>query len=346
MNSQRQVCHTCRMKTALYLIQARAGLPQIYECLRTRSFLLLSYKEETPDTTIFAPTSTWNVGRNLLREHVISQNLIFDYYVFLDEDVVFLRNTAYIRWTNHRRMFQLQCDNDLAKSQLKQEQEAGFNSLEASLVFGYPIVTMYHRHGNRKHSGSRIRKMEITRKIRYNARWPLKLIPSFDAMLTGISHKYFFDNRILPYEEKYDSILLWCSQIVLMLKASYYGIDIVMNTQYKLRNLQHSYPYFSRNSSLDWPTIVLKVYKETCEELGVPEIPLRDGERVSCELPYPGPVKQIKRGVLRWIIHAIEFCKFSIGELYRWLSKINRVVFDKIHRRLLRTIDSHRYSKE
>ena len=191
------------MKKVLYLIQARAGLPQIYECLRTRSFLLLSYKEETPDTTIFAPTSTWNVGRNLLREHVISQNLIFDYYVFLDEDVVFSRNTAlYDKWIILIKMFQLQCDNDLAKSKLKQEQEAGLNSLEASLVFGYPIVTMYHRRGNRKNSDSRIRKMEFTRKSRYNARWPLKLIPSFDAMLTGISHKYFFDNRILPYEEK------------------------------------------------------------------------------------------------------------------------------------------------
>ena len=317
------------MKTVLYLIQARAGLPQIYECLRTRSFLLLSYKEETPDTTIFAPTSTWNVGRNLLREHVISQNLIFDYYVFLDEDVVFSRNisntTLYYRWINLIKTFQLQCDNDWVKAKLKQEQEAGFNSLEASLVSGYPIVTMYYpKMNNRNYSDSRIRKLRITRKTRYNARWPLKLIPSFDAMLTGISHKYFFDNRILPYEEKYDSILLWCSQIVLMLKASYYGIDIVMNTQYRMVNSQNSYPYFSRNSSLDWPTIVLKVYKETCEELGVPEIPLRDGERVSCELPYPGPVKSNKGGGTWRIIHAMEFCKFIIRKIYRRLSRNNR----------------------
>jgi hypothetical protein len=73
----------------LYITQTAAGLPRIYECLRQKEFVLLSYKEKTPDTHVFLPKSTWTTGRNALREYVMSLEKQYDYYVFLDEDVVF-----------------------------------------------------------------------------------------------------------------------------------------------------------------------------------------------------------------------------------------------------------------
>jgi FkbM family methyltransferase len=76
-------------KKFLYIIQAPSKLPDIYNCLKKRNYVLLSFKENTEDTTIFYPNSTWTTGRNKLREHIMNLKQIYDYYIFLDEDVVF-----------------------------------------------------------------------------------------------------------------------------------------------------------------------------------------------------------------------------------------------------------------
>ena len=73
----------------LYIAQTATVLPSIYDCLRKKEFILLSYKESTPDTKIFLPKSTWTTGRNALREYIIGLEKKYDYYVFLDEDMVF-----------------------------------------------------------------------------------------------------------------------------------------------------------------------------------------------------------------------------------------------------------------
>ena len=73
----------------LYITQAASGLPTIYECLRKKEFVLLSYKNNTPDTHVFLPKSTWTTGRNALREYVLGLEKQYDYYVFMDQDVVF-----------------------------------------------------------------------------------------------------------------------------------------------------------------------------------------------------------------------------------------------------------------
>lgn len=76
-------------KHFLYIIQSASKLPDIYDCLRNQDYILLSFKETTPDTTIFYPGSTWTTGRNKLREHILNLKKKYDYYIFLDEDVVF-----------------------------------------------------------------------------------------------------------------------------------------------------------------------------------------------------------------------------------------------------------------
>ena len=75
--------------TFLYITQTAAGLPRIYECLRKKEHVILSYRDKTPDTHIFFPKSTWTTGRNALREYIIDLEKHYDYYIFLDEDVVF-----------------------------------------------------------------------------------------------------------------------------------------------------------------------------------------------------------------------------------------------------------------
>jgi hypothetical protein len=77
--------------TFLYLIQASKNLPEKYNYLRNKDFILLSYKENTIDTKIFFPNSTWTTGRNKLREYVLENKLLYDYYIFLDEDVEFIK---------------------------------------------------------------------------------------------------------------------------------------------------------------------------------------------------------------------------------------------------------------
>ena len=76
-------------KKYLYIVQAASNLPDIYDCLRKRDFILLSFKENTSDTTIFLPKSTWTTGRNKLREYILNLKTNYEYYIFIDCDVVF-----------------------------------------------------------------------------------------------------------------------------------------------------------------------------------------------------------------------------------------------------------------
>ena len=79
----------------LYLIQAEGSLPEIYNDLRNKDFLLLSYKNQTDDTNVFMPNSTWTTGRNKLREQALKLKKKYDYYIFLDQDVVFLNGKTF-----------------------------------------------------------------------------------------------------------------------------------------------------------------------------------------------------------------------------------------------------------
>ena len=80
----------------LYLIQASGELPQIYQDFKNnKEFVLLSYKNKTADTNIFLPNSTWTTGRNALREYALKLDQKYDYYIFLDEDIVFTENKTF-----------------------------------------------------------------------------------------------------------------------------------------------------------------------------------------------------------------------------------------------------------
>ena len=80
----------------IYLIQTAGSLPQIYSKFRNnKKYVILSYKINTEDTDIFFPNSTWTTGRNKLREYCLNLPEKYDYYIFLDDDIVFLNNLLF-----------------------------------------------------------------------------------------------------------------------------------------------------------------------------------------------------------------------------------------------------------
>ena len=220
------------MKTTLYLIQTAAGLPAIYACLRTgnnRDFLILSYQGKAADTTIFAPNTTWTQGRNLLYKYVRENNLIYDYYVFMDEDIIFRKTIkSPLRWRIHNAV-----TNQIATSKPidnEKIQALGFASLEAACNSGdYAMVAM---------------RYSVWQAAGENLAWTLQTLHWFDACCNAFSKRVFFADTILPYIEDYDVKSWWISQFILVIKAfHYYPDQIVQNNQFTAFNTQsNEYP--------------------------------------------------------------------------------------------------------
>jgi hypothetical protein len=153
-------------KTSLYIVQAQSKLPDIYNCLRSRDFILLSYKENTSDTTIFYPKSTWTSGRNKLREYVLTLTKKYDYYIFLDEDITF---SGY-------------------------SQEDGFNHFEKMIALYNPFIATpnygnYYIHYTYNN--------ELPLGEAQTTIW-------FDSMCNAFSKEAFFSDIIFPYIDIYD----------------------------------------------------------------------------------------------------------------------------------------------
>ena len=80
-------------KKFLYIIQTASNLPDRYNCLRRRNFIISSWQKNTEDTTQFLPESTWTTGRNKNREYILNLKEKYDYYIFMDDDLEFTEYT-------------------------------------------------------------------------------------------------------------------------------------------------------------------------------------------------------------------------------------------------------------
>lgn len=190
----------------LYLIQSSTNLPSIYNCLRSKSFILLSFKENTSDTTIFYPHSTWTTGRNKLREYALSMDKKYDYYIFLDEDAEFVNYT----------------------------QDDGFNIFE-SLINKYkpkianPNLNEYYSTITFPFSEKPLSEAQTTI-------W-------YDGMYNAFSYDILTNNDIFPYVDVYDHKTWWMSQYILIIKCSIYNINICLFPHLLIENKIHSeYP--------------------------------------------------------------------------------------------------------
>ena len=266
------------MKTVLYLIQAKVGLPDIYQCLRKRSWLLLSYRDKTSDTTIHAPNTTWAQGRNKLYQYVREQNLLYDYYVFLDEDLVFAKMDPTIAYSMKiPQMLGRQYHNFFTARHLHglkrdlTDQAEGFTNFEAVLELGYPIVVPLDYGWL---MGGQIVNLNV----------PLQTVGIFDGNFNAFSREVFFAETILPYTEQYDSTSWWVAQNYLCVKAHrYYSGQIIQNNQYLVLNTQHS-DYTQNLNDVD----VLTLRDQFINELGVP-LPLNEGELIESSFAKPLP---------------------------------------------------------
>ena len=246
-------------KTALFLIQARAGLPAIYRCLKHRPHILLSYREPTADTTIYAPNTTWTSGRNQLIEHVKTRGLRYDWYVFLDEDVVFAGMS----------------------------QRAGFEMFVSILsAVDAAIVTIAKGDYNRRNNQERLSGIvpaALCKKGVEHPRWELQSVDWFDGLFNAFSRAAFYDERLLPYETKFDHESWWASQFIAILRANHcYRNRIVQCNHLNARNTQYS----------DYPrgfTVFGPACRHALSQLGVDSVDMSAGLEVKANARYAKP---------------------------------------------------------
>ena len=191
--------------TFLYLIQTSSSLPIIFECLRCKNFALLSYKENTSDTNIFYPNSTWTTGRNKLREYALSLEQKYDYYIFLDEDVVF---------TNY-------------------DQTMGFN------VFEYLINKYKPPVANPNFVGY----YDTTTFPYSQPLQEAQTTIWYDGLCNAFSYNTLTNTNIFPYIDKLDNKSWWMSQYAIIILSSIFNIDICVFPHLLVKNIQSSnYP--------------------------------------------------------------------------------------------------------
>jgi len=189
----------------IYLIQTSGKLPTIFEPLRKKPFVLLSYKENTEDTTIYFPNSTWTTGRNKMREYVMSLEKRYNYYIFLDEDIVF---------------------SDYS-------QEDGFQKMEELLFTYYPYIAnpnFLDYYNNTTFCGNPpLGEAQTTI-------W-------YDGMFNAFSKEAFFSNILFPYVDTFDSSSWWMSQYIMIMLCSLYKKEVVLFNHLCIDNVNHGiYP--------------------------------------------------------------------------------------------------------
>ena len=192
--------------TFLYLIQSSTKLPDVLECLRSKDFVLLSFKEDTPDTTIFFPKSTWTTGRNKLREYALSLKKKYDYYIFLDEDVVF---------SNY-------------------SQVDGFNCFEFLINKYKPPIANPNYVGYYDET-----TFPFTSKPLQEAQTTIW----FDGLCNAFSYNMLVHIDIFPYIDKFDNVSWWMSQYGMIMLCSIFNIEVCVFPHLLIENISHSsYP--------------------------------------------------------------------------------------------------------
>ena len=200
------------IRPVLYLIQAKTNLPEIYDNIKNRC-ILLSYGEETEDTNIFCPNSTWTSGRNKLYEWAAAFETRADYYVFLDEDIEF-ENV---------------------------QQKDGFEQFESYLgQIRAPIMVPDCWGYNSETTNIPGLPKDIQRKGLLNRRLVNQPVDWFDGAFIAFRQDVFFDPRLLPYDNSFDSRSWWVSQFIMILRANVlYRNHVIQNNRLRVKNVKH-----------------------------------------------------------------------------------------------------------
>tara|TARA_Y100000816_G_scaffold292309_1_gene286931 strand:- start:1891 stop:2835 length:945 start_codon:yes stop_codon:yes gene_type:complete len=210
------------MVNFLYLIQTEGNIPESYSFFRHKNTLILSYKENTDDTDIFYPDSTWTQGRNKLYNFCQTHHIRFrhvDYFVYLD--------------------FDLTIDLNMINKFENQITELGYK---------YPIV--FPRIGGSNRGPSKWGLGKIEKKGLENLSFKYQTVDWFDGCFNAF-HKDSI-NQLFPLEEKLDKESWWYSQMFLVFKSNYiFKNKIVQLNEIIVDNQLHSkYPRHMKNVRL------------------------------------------------------------------------------------------------
>lgn len=223
--------------------------------------MLLSYQTRTPQTAVYAPGSTWTSGRNKLVEYVKTRELIYDWYVFLDEDIVFYEMT----------------------------QKDGFEMLLSVLAScDYPIVTARKERFNQRHTTDGMEKNRelagiippaVAVRAPENLQWEFQTVSWFDPMFNAFSRDAFFDENLLPYSERFDADAWGLSGVITMLRA---------NHLYRNRIMQCNGIWAKSTQSSTYPVgdwrIYRAVYRCVLDQFGVEIIEMSDAREIELQV--------------------------------------------------------------
>jgi len=249
--------------TVLFLIQAKAGLPGLYRCLKHKPHVLLSYQTQTAQTHLYAPDTTWTQGRNKLIEYVKANELIYDWYIFLDEDAVFYEMT----------------------------QQDGFDMFLSVLEScDYPIITVRKERFNQRYDTegrekgrelANIIPPAVAARAPENLRWEFQTVSWFDSMFNAFSFDAFFDDNLLPYSEEFDAHAWGLSGVVTMLRANHLYRNRIMQCNGLWAKSTQSTPY----PVGDW-SIYRAVYGFVLDQFGVAAIEMSDAQEIKLKVGY------------------------------------------------------------
>lgn len=199
------------MKEVLYLLHGQSELVQnhfhlndfeIFDCIFS------TYDKEI-EGAYFFKDSTWGEGRNALLKIAIERGILYEYYVFINDDIGFLKG-----------------DFDLFAKQL----------IKFKPAVATPII--YHK------NMESIIKLEITNKISINI-FPIFQITKFsDGQFIAFHKNSIKDNILFPIQTQYDSISWWFSSSTQQILAfNFYGNRFIQFNNIITENKNHrEYP--------------------------------------------------------------------------------------------------------
>ena len=242
-------------KTFLYLLQKESCLPnhlRSAEAIGKSRYchcnvLVLSYKKACKETTpslahveyLYAPSSTWNTGRNLLFTTAMNRSEKYLYYIFMDDDIILKTVTL--------------CKNPWRE----------FENFLAEIEPAVGVVDINDRkklhfvYEGRKQQGCGSRESPDYLPIAH-----------FDSAFNAFHYKAV--QHILPYTTRFDNISWWYSGWYVSIKneALFAGQSLVYTKLTALNYKHRPYPRsgFKFNMSYYWPKIMKEVISDIPEE--------------------------------------------------------------------------------
>ena len=172
----------------VYCVQTEENLPQHYSEVRDRC-IVLSWKKHGEDTTLCVPNSTWNTGRNALIKFLRESEIEYDYVIFLDDDLKFKKGN-FVEFENVVRKHP-----EWVVSTVSDDFDRDTN-------YPYRFMNSQANH----------------------TVW--QIVPQFDACFSCFRKDFVDSDKFLPYDESWDHITWWASQIVLCQKMNAMCIPI------------------------------------------------------------------------------------------------------------------------